>query len=103
MASAPGGHSIYSRSAPMPPLAEIFSEHTTKHKFPMNQKVRLLDNQSQSLVLLPEKGMGYQIVDIELTDGRRLEKIEVIDSTYLVLGENELIDPKDISSIKLHK
>lgn len=70
----------------------------------MKQKIRLLDNQSQALVLLPEQGMGYQIVDIELKDGRQLKKIIVIDSTYLMLEEeSELLDPNDISLIKIHK
>jgi len=70
----------------------------------MKHKIKLLDNQSQELLLLPEQGMGYQIVDIELNNGQRLEKLIVIDSTYLVLeDENELIDPKDILSIKLRK
>ncbi len=70
----------------------------------MKHKIKLLDNQSQELELLPEQGMGYQIVDIELNNGQRLEKLIVIDSTYLILEEeNELIDPNDILSIKLHK
>lgn len=69
----------------------------------MKQKIKLLENQSQLLVLLPEQGMGYQIVDVELTDGRHLEKMVVIDSTYLMLDEGELIKPNEISSIKIHK
>lgn len=70
----------------------------------MKHKIRLLDNQSQELILLPEQGMGYQIVDIELTNGQHLENLVVIDSTYLMLDEeSKLIDPKDILSIKLHK
>ncbi len=70
----------------------------------MKHKIKLLDTQSQELVILSEQGMGYQIVDIELNNGQRFEKLIVIDSTYLMLEEeNEVIDPKDILSIKLHK
>ncbi len=70
----------------------------------MKQKIRLLDNQSETLTLLPEQGLGYQIVDIELVDGRHLEKLLVIDSTYLLFeDEAESIDPNDILSIKIHK
>jgi len=50
------------------------------------------------------RSIGSSIVDIELINGQRLERLTVIDSTYLVLEEeNELIEPKDILSIKLHK
>ena len=69
----------------------------------MKQKIKLIDSQSQSLLLLPEQGMGYQIVDIELIDGRNFKNKVVIDSTYLMLEEGELIKPNEILSIKLHK
>ena len=49
------------------------------------QRVKLLDHQSKILVSLPEQGMGYQIVDIELSNGRILKNLFVIDSTILSL------------------
>ena len=69
----------------------------------MNQKIKLLPDQSKALTLLPEHGMGYQFVDIEFNDGRQLKKVTVIDSTFFMVEENLVVDPKDILSIKLHK
>ena len=69
----------------------------------MKQHVRLLTHQSKLLASLPEQGMGYHVVDIELSNGRILKKLFVIDSSILVIEKDEEpVDPKNILSIKLH-
>ncbi len=68
----------------------------------MSNKVKLLDEQIKLLESLPEQGMGYHIVDIKLKNGKKLIKRIIINSEYLKLNEYELIDPKDIKSIKIH-
>ena len=68
----------------------------------MTRKVKLLDTQIKLLELLPEQGMGYQIVDIELKNGKKLTNRIVLNSTYLKLNQEELIDPLQIQLIKLH-
>ncbi|MDP2682160.1 MAG: hypothetical protein Q8P28_05030 [Deltaproteobacteria bacterium] len=55
------------------------------------------------LTKLTEQGMGYQIVDIKMKNGKgRKEKI-VTNSIYLQLDKNELLEPNDIEAITLHK
>ncbi|MCU0351831.1 MAG: hypothetical protein MUF43_13550 [Flavobacterium sp.] len=56
---------------------------------------------SNYLENLPEKGMGYQIVDIELLDGQILVDRIVFNSTYLKLNENEKIQPEKIKNVKV--
>lgn len=68
----------------------------------MTKKVKLLDSQIRLLESLPEQGMGYQIVDIELKSGKKLTNRIVFNSTYLKLNDKELIDPIQIQIIKLH-
>lgn len=49
----------------------------------------------------PETGMGYQIVNIELKDGRKFKNRLILNSTYLKLNfENELKN-EDIKEIKV--
>jgi hypothetical protein len=68
----------------------------------MKKKVELLENQIRLLESLPEQGMGYQIVDIELKNGSKLTNRIVFNSTFLELNEEELIEPLQIQTIKLH-
>lgn len=67
----------------------------------MEKKVQLTDDQINYLSELPEQGMGYQIVDIFLTNGKILKKRVVVNSTYLKLENNENITPADITKIEL--
>ncbi|MBU3666219.1 MAG: hypothetical protein FGM15_10155 [Chthoniobacterales bacterium] len=53
------------------------------------------------LAHLPESGMGWQRVDVELADGRRLENCIVRNAE--VLDVPEPLDPCDIRSIHLHE
>ncbi|MEO5777128.1 MAG: hypothetical protein ABIQ27_09480 [Flavobacterium sp.] len=51
---------------------------------------------------LPEHGMGYQTIDIELFDGRILTDRIVFNSTYLKkLDDEEKIEPNQIKNIKI--
>lgn len=65
-------------------------------------KIKLLQKQINLLESLPEQGMGYHIVDVVLKNGRTLREKVVLNSMYLQIEEKEIIDPKEIKSIKLH-
>jgi len=65
-------------------------------------KIKLLKKQIELLTSLPEQGMGYQIVDITLKNGRTLKEKVVLNSMYLQIDEKEKIDPNEIQTIKLH-
>lgn len=47
--------------------------------------------------------MGYQIVDIDLCNGKKLLERIVLNSEFLRLEDNETIDPLDIAAIHLHR
>lgn len=70
----------------------------------MENKVRinLPKKFSDLLENLPEQGMGYQIVDIFLKNGKSLTKKIVLNSSILELEKGEEIKAKDIDTIKLH-
>lgn len=70
----------------------------------MENKVRinLPKKFSDLLENLPEQGMGYQIVDIVLKNGKSLIKKIVLNSSILELEKSEEIKAKDIEIIKLH-
>ncbi len=54
------------------------------------------------LVSLPESGMGYQIVNIVLGDGRAIKKVVVVGTIFVQLpAEYENITEKDITEIEL--
>jgi len=67
----------------------------------MPQQVKLPDKFITMLSNLPESGMGYQLVDITLKDGRTLSQRKVLNAEFLLLQENENIQPKDITEIVL--
>jgi len=69
----------------------------------MKRKVKLLEKHIKVLETLPEQGMGYQIVDINMEEGKHLNKRIVLNSSFLVLEGDELIDPNKIASINLHQ
>ena len=50
---------------------------------------------------MPENGMGYQLVDIILKDGKELKKRIVFNSTYLKLMDNEKIMKNEIKIITI--
>ena len=63
--------------------------------------LKLPENFVQLLVNLPENGMGYQIVKVILRSGEVLRQHKVINSSLLMLNENENITEKDIDKIEL--
>jgi hypothetical protein len=65
------------------------------------QKIILPEKFVHLLVNLPENGMGYQIVNVILKSGRVLHQHKVINSSLLMLEENEVITGKDIEKIEL--
>lgn len=71
----------------------------------MENKVKILlpENIISELIKLPEQGMGYQLVDILLADGRELKNKFVFNSSILELEKNEKFNTKDIVSIQIHK
>ncbi len=62
-------------------------------------ELKLSNKFSNYLGSLPEQGMGFQIVDIELENGNLLKDRVILNSTYIKLHENENIENKDIKSI----
>jgi len=67
------------------------------------KKIELSPAHAKILAALPEQGMGYQLVDIELNNGHELKNRIILNSTYLQLHDDETIDADDIKTIKLHK
>lgn len=63
--------------------------------------LKLSDSFINILVNLPENGMGYQIVKVILKNGKTLNHHKVINSSLLMLEENENITEKDIEKIEL--
>jgi hypothetical protein len=69
----------------------------------MEFRITLNKDQIEFLSKLPEQGLGYQLVDLTLKNGRVLRGIIVLNSTYLKLNEAELIKADDIDKIELHQ
>jgi hypothetical protein len=63
--------------------------------------LKLPDIFINTLVNLPEKGMGYQMVKVFLKSGKVLYQHKVLNSELLMLEENENITIKDIDKIEL--
>lgn len=63
--------------------------------------LKLSDNFINTLVNLPENGMGYQIVKVILKSGRVLHQHKVINSELLMLDESEKITINDIDRIEV--
>lgn len=68
----------------------------------MELKLKRNGKWSKRLVKLPESGMGYQIVDITLKDGRVMKEVIVFncESIYLPTGHENVCE-KDIAEIKM--
>jgi len=69
----------------------------------MENKLKLNDEYIDYLSNQPEQGMGYQIVDITLKNGRVLNDRIVINSSYLKLNDSEQINLDDIVKIEIKK
>ena len=71
----------------------------------MENKIRvtLSDKFIAQLVKIPEQGMGYQIVDIVLTNGKVLKNKFVYNSSILEIEKQEMINIEEIAIIEIHK
>ena len=67
------------------------------------KKVTLLQSQINRLVNLPETGMGYQKIKLVLKNGEVKRNMTVLNSEFLVLENNQSIDPEEIEKIELEK
>jgi hypothetical protein len=65
------------------------------------KKIKLKEEHIQYLAALPESGMGYQIVDILLTNGQLLKNRIVLNSELLISDDIESIDPFSIEKIEI--
>lgn len=69
----------------------------------MENKLKLPDIFIKKLEKLPENGMGYQIVVIELKNGEKLKDRIVFNSTFLKLNENENLKIDTIKDVLIKK
>lgn len=67
----------------------------------MKHTVKLPERFTAQLLQLPEDGMGYQYVDVELKDGRVLSHLVVVNADLLQV--TEAIEPTLIVSIRKSK
>ena len=68
----------------------------------MQNKLELSSKLTDYLSAMPEQGMGYQIVNITLKNGLILKERIILNSTYLILNENEQFNVEDIESITIY-
>jgi len=68
-----------------------------------SRRIKLRSEQIEQLVHLPEQGMGYQLVDLRMTTGELHLHRVVLNSEFLLLEDNELLDPENISTIEISK
>lgn len=78
-------------------VEHIFLKETMENKLKLNKKF------VEYLVELPENGMGYQLVDLLLTDGKLLRNRIVLNSTFLKLDKEERLTNREIEKINLSK
>lgn len=69
----------------------------------MTAKVELPTKLIDKLADLPEQGMGYQVVNVTLKNGQVLMDRRVVNSTYLILLDNEHLTTADIENVELYK
>jgi hypothetical protein len=63
--------------------------------------LKLPENLVNTLINLPESGMGYQIVKVFLKSGKVLNHKKVLNSELLMLEENEDLSVNEIGKIEL--
>lgn len=67
----------------------------------MIHKIKIPEDISSQLVLLPESGMGYQLVKVFLKNGEILRQHKVVNASYLLLELKENFSEKEIEKIEL--
>jgi hypothetical protein len=65
------------------------------------RRLKLPDDFIRILTGLPESGMGYQMVKVILKGGKTLRQHKVLNSSILILEENEDFSEVDIEKIEL--
>jgi hypothetical protein len=65
--------------------------------------IKLPKKFSNVLNELPETGMGYQIVDIQLKSGKWLNERPVFNCEFLVIEDTDTFQSRDISTVRLHQ
>lgn len=69
----------------------------------IKKKIELKKEHINYLLEFPESGMGYQIIDLTLKDGQQLKNRIVLNSQFLLLEDNENIDPDSIDKVEFGK
>ncbi len=67
----------------------------------MENSIQLPENIVKHLSNLPEQGMGYQIVNVILKNGRKLKRKVVLNSSILKVDKKEKISSEDILGAEL--
>ena len=67
----------------------------------MKRKVQLPEQLIKKLSNLPEQGMGYQVVRITLKNGIILNDRRVLNSSFLLMDENENITTDQIKDAEI--
>ena len=67
----------------------------------MNSKVELPDIIKQKLKMMPETGMGYQIVDFIYLNGEVKENVTVINCS--IVPANDLFHVEKVIDVRMHK
>jgi len=64
-------------------------------------RIKLEQRWIKRLLQLPESGMGYQRVDLQLSDGRELKDVLVFNAEELEVAEE--LASNQIKDIRLHR
>ncbi|MEA2235790.1 MAG: hypothetical protein QOC81_514 [Thermoanaerobaculia bacterium] len=64
-------------------------------------RIKLDKRWVERLLKLPESGMGYQLVDVEMADGRELKKAVVLNAELLELPDG--FGSATVTAIRLHE
>lgn len=67
------------------------------------KKIPLPDDFVNYLMQFPESGMGYQVVRVILKDGRELNHMKVLNSSFLLAETSEFILPEQILRIEVEQ
>lgn len=69
----------------------------------MKEEVKLPENIIKLLLDLPESGMGYQLADIFLRDGRIIKEVTILNASIALLESTDKNIIHEITDIKLSK
>ncbi len=64
-------------------------------------RIKLEQRWTKRLLRLPESGMGYQRVDLQLADGRELKDVLVFNAEELEVSEE--LATNQIKDVRLHR